>query len=108
MKINVEALRERSKYISENHHPKFPLVIWNYTKLCQFEKAWDDYTEQCRGLITTLDGEVVSRPFRKFYNINERPETTIAALPAVRPEVYEKVDGSLGISYFYQGVTAMI
>ena len=104
MKIDVEALRERSKYISEQHHPEFPLIIWNYTKLCQFEKAWDEYTLQCRGLITTEDGEIVARPFCKFFNLNERPETTLAALPSVRPEIYEKFDGSLGICYSYQGV----
>ncbi|MCC7371630.1 MAG: hypothetical protein IT306_24645 [Chloroflexi bacterium] len=43
----------------------------------------------------TRDGRIAGRPFRKFFNWGER-EVTIPDEPFV---AYEKMDGSLGISY---------
>lgn len=58
-------------------HPTLPLSIWNYSEKCQFTRAWDDITNQCRGLITDMDGKIVARSFNKFHNIEEgRHEAT--------------------------------
>lgn len=78
------------------------LAIYNYTPRCQFEKKWDDVTRACRGLIMRGD-EIVARPFPKFFNLNEQPETEVANLPAELPIVTEKFDGSLGILYQHDG-----
>ena len=75
------------------------LRIFNYSKVCQFDRKWDDVTIQCRGLIMRGD-EIVARPFRKFFNLGEVEETKIENLPAEMPQVTEKFDGSLGILYF--------
>jgi len=61
------------KLISEQIHPEDSNVrIFNYTQDCQFQKAWDDITMQCRGLIMNIQtDEIIARPFRKFFNYSE-------------------------------------
>lgn len=81
-------------------HPTLDLTIWNYTPKVQFERLWDDITLQCRGLVTNSEGRVVARPFRKFFNYEElKPED----IPNEEFEVFEKMDGSLGILFNYKG-----
>lgn len=72
------------------------LVLINYTDACQHARAWDEITTVCRGLILDpASGEVVARPFPKFFNWGEQDVTPVAG-PVV---VTEKVDGSMGILY---------
>jgi len=52
-------------------HPTLPLTIWNYTPAVQYGEKWDEVTLQCRGLVTGTEGNVVARPFKKFFNIEE-------------------------------------
>lgn len=77
-------------------HPTLPLTIWNYTEKVQFENLWDEVTLMCRGLVTDDKGNIVARPFKKFFNIEEGKYT-----PTKDFEVYEKMDGSLGIVFNY-------
>ena len=80
-------------------HPTLDLTIWNYSPKVQYERLWDDITMQCRGLVTNSKGEIVARPFKKFFNYEEhKPED----LPNESFEVYEKMDGSLGILFYYE------
>ena len=80
-------------------HPTKDLAIWNYSPKVQYEKLWDDITLQCRGLVTNSKGDIIARPFKKFFNYEEhKPED----LPNEYFEVYEKMDGSLGILFYYQ------
>jgi RNA ligase len=82
-------------------HPKFDLTIWNYSPKVQYERLWDDITMMCRGLVTNSKGDIVARPFKKFFNYEEhKPED----IPNEFFEVYEKMDGSLGILFQYEGV----
>ena len=56
-------------------HPTLDLTIWNYSPRVQYERLWDDITIQCRGLVTNTKGEIVARPFKKFFNYEEyKPE----------------------------------
>ena len=55
-------------YINMQMHPSAPLYIYNYSKMCQIDKMWNDTTEKCRGLIVDSNDNIISRPFRKFYN----------------------------------------
>jgi RNA ligase len=51
---------------------------------------------ECRGLIFGSDGNLMSRPFHKFFNINEREETQSHAVDMTRAHtVMEKMDGSM-------------
>lgn len=77
------------------------LTLYGYTQPCVYERAWDDITEQARGIVLDDEGNVVSRPFRKFFNLGERPETMIDALPAEVPELADKLDGSLVIVFWH-------
>jgi len=80
-------------------HPTLDLTIWNYSPKVQYEKLWDDITLQCRGLVTNSKGEIVARPFKKFFNYEEhKPED----IPNEDYVVYEKMDGSLGILFYYK------
>jgi len=85
--------------VSKQTHPRHDLTIWNYTPKVQYDRLWDDITIQCRGLVTNSKGEIVARPFKKFFNYEEhKPED----LPNEDFEVYEKMDGSLGILFNYE------
>ena len=80
-------------------HPTLDLTIWNYSPKVQYERLWDDITIQCRGLVTNSKGEIIARPFKKFFNYEEhKPED----IPNEHFEVYEKMDGSLGILFYYE------
>lgn len=75
------------------------LTIYDYTNQCMFDRAWDEFTMQARGLVLDDQGKVIARPFKKFFNVNERPETKFAALPAETPELSDKMDGSMIIVF---------
>jgi len=80
-------------------HPTLDLTIWNYSPKVQYERLWDDITIQCRGLVTNSKGVIVARPFKKFFNYEEhKPED----IPNENYVVYEKMDGSLGILFYYE------
>ena len=79
-------------------HPSLPLTIWNYTEKVQYENLWDEVTLMCRGLVTDNNGDIVATPFQKFFNIEEGKFE-----PTEKFEVYEKMDGSLGIVFWYRG-----
>jgi len=86
------------KYIDVQEHPTAPLFIYNYSQLAQYERNWNEWTLSCRGLILNDKNEVVARPFAKFFNIEEHQPNEI---PQENFEVYEKLDGSLGILYHW-------
>jgi RNA ligase len=92
----LQALREKG-LLKSARHPEFDLVIWNYSEHCQYKRLWSPVTMACRGLITDFEGNVVARPFGKFFNLGE---PACPKVPAGEPfEVTEKMDGSLGIGY---------
>lgn len=82
-----------------NHqHKDLDLTIYNYTQDVQFNKLWDSNTLQCRGLVMNSEGEVVARPFKKFFNWEELDDFH----PKGKMSVFEKLDGSLGILFSYK------
>jgi len=85
--------------VIKQDHPSLPLSIYNYSRECQYSKQWDDITLICRGLILDNEGNVVAKPFPKFFNYEEhKPEE----IPNESFRVYEKLDGSLGIVFHYE------
>ena len=93
--------------VSERKHPDVDLWIYNYTPKTQYSGAWDEYTLNARGLILDRDGNIHSKPFPKFFNLSEHlGGSTTLQLPPIPNEPYlitNKLDGSLGISYFIDG-----
>ncbi len=82
------------------------LFLLNYTDRAQYQQAWDAYPflVECRGTVVDTAGEVRAKPFRKFFNVGERPETRLERLAALgAPEVTHKLDGSMCVLYPYAG-----
>lgn len=104
MEVNKKILDEyvaSGKLISQVH-PTLPLTIYNYSQETQYERDWDSITLMCRGLVVdSMTGEVVARPFAKFFNWEE----VANEVPVKGDYVYvqEKMDGSLGILFNYKG-----
>ena len=91
-------------YILMNKHPEKDLWILNYSATAQYEKVWNEYTLMCRGLVVDADFNIVARPFGKFFNIEEHESPSLPDVPyGMKFEAFEKMDGSLGILFNYQG-----
>lgn len=76
------------------------LILFNYKSSAVYADRWNYFETVSRGLILNrATGDVVARPFDKFWNWGERGRTTDA--PLLR--VWEKIDGSLGILYRHKG-----
>jgi RNA ligase len=101
VKANVAELEKRVREKLVRKSQLAGLTIYNYTELAQYGKHWDEYIVQARGLIVDDSGEIVARPFPKFFNLGEGAAPT---LPDEPYQVFEKIDGSLGIWYHWQGV----
>lgn len=102
MKYDLEVLAD---YVSKGlvigqSHPTLPLAIFNYSRECQYSGMWDDITLNCRGLVLDTGGNVIAKPFPKFFNYEEH---TADEIPNENFEVFEKMDGSLGIFFHYAG-----
>jgi RNA ligase len=88
-------------YVRENFHPTLDLRIINYTEKAQYDNEWNKVTAQCRGLIVNSEGTVIARPFDKFLNYGQNPNDKL--LINERVIATDKMDGSLGILWSYQG-----
>jgi hypothetical protein len=94
--------------VETRRHNTLPLTIWCYSKKATYDSIWDEVTCKTRGLITHAHtGEIVARPFEKFFNINTSflPETSFASLAKepYPPFIQDKLDGSMGTYWSYQG-----
>jgi RNA ligase len=100
--MNITALQQliAEDYIKVQKHPTAPLYIYNYTPKTQYDRVWNELTLACRGLILDEEFNIVARPFGKFFNLGEMENQVIPNEPF---EVFEKLDGSLGILYWHEG-----
>lgn len=87
----------REGWLISQVHPTLDLTIYNYSQKTQYEGRWTPETLAARGLVLNSKGQVVARPFEKFFNASEVP----GQIPDLPFEVYEKMDGSLGIFFWY-------
>lgn len=101
--MNIQQLYQliEDGFVQRNKHPNHELYIYNYTAKAQYERVWNDITLACRGLIMNHNHEIVARPFAKFFNLGEMENQY---LPNETFEVFEKMDGSLGIVYFINDI----
>ena len=76
------------------------LEIFSYSKSCVYDGAWDKFTTMARGLILCpKEKRIIALVFPKFWNYGE----VSTKLPDLPFTVNEKIDGSLGIVFFYKG-----
>jgi RNA ligase len=72
------------------------LLIFNYTTRAQYAARWNFFEVVSRGLIINYrTGEIVARPFEKFFNWLEGGRHSRGHMVSVT----EKIDGSLGVLY---------
>lgn len=63
---------------------------------------------ECRGIIFDIEGRIMSRPFHKFFNVNEREETQTHRIDMTQPHVImEKMDGSMIRPILVNGVVRL-
>ena len=86
-------------YLEVQKHPEKALFIYNYSAKAQYDRVWNEITLACRGLIMNEFDELIARPFPKFFNLGEQENQII---PNENFEVFEKMDGSLGILYWIE------
>lgn len=87
------------KYVKVNQHPALDLFIYNYTEKTQFSQHWNSVTKKTRGLVVKGNGDVVARPFEKFFNFGELGSLEGQMSLDELVVVTDKMDGSLGILY---------
>jgi hypothetical protein len=88
-----------NKMVKVEKHPFLDLYIYNYTANTQFAWVWNDVTLNCRGLVADGEGNIVARPFKKFFSY----EQLNGVLPEGNFVVEEKMDGSMLIAFNYKG-----
>lgn len=81
------------------------LVQYNYSNKAQYEKYWNRHTKNNRGHIYEIEtGKLIAMSFPKFFNFSE---LTVGEQRYLSKNtdftVFEKMDGCLGICYFYNG-----
>lgn len=92
MKLNIQDFYNHPNVQSREWND---LVLFCYTRECQFDGLWDDVTMAARGIIfNKVTGEVVARPFIKFFNASELDGKTNLYELAKKPFVsLKKLDG---------------
>jgi RNA ligase len=93
-------------YVTRKRHPELPLSIYTYSRACQYENHWTPVTTRCRGLVVDdMDGRIIAHCLPKFFNHDQHGQGHDFAppLPDEPFEVFDKVDGSLGIVFHYAG-----
>jgi RNA ligase len=76
--------------------PPVDKVAGGSAKMREARKLTYAIRRECRGLIFAENGSIMSRPFHKFFNVNERPETEVRNVDLnKRHYIFEKLDGSM-------------
>jgi RNA ligase len=87
-------------------HPTLPLIGLNYTPVAHntlhnYPGGWTPAIRLCRGIVFDRFGNLVAKPFEKFFNHGEQPEST--DLPDGPFTATVKYDGHLGIVFEHGG-----
>jgi len=64
--------------VTVDFHPDIPVLLLNYTQVAhntlhEFPQGWTMPLRQCRGIIFDFAGNLVAKPFQKFFNYREHP-----------------------------------
>ena len=94
----LPAISGRDEFVVAN---KGPYTVINYNVAFNdtfplVEEINDAIRRECRGIIFGENGEIIARRLHKFFNLNERPETTHTAIDFDAPHIIlDKLDGSM-------------
>jgi hypothetical protein len=103
MKLDIKIINEyvEKGLLLKQKHPKYPLWVYNYSRTCQYTNAWDSITMMCRALVLDEEGNIMARPVSKFFNYSQLESVGLKA-PDETFDVYDKMDGSLIVAFYYQ------
>lgn len=94
----IEGMR-KSSYINEKEFGH--ISSFNFSKEAFYKGVWNSLTTKARGLfINTHTNQIVARSYDKFFNVGEKPETTLESLKQnlqFPVTAYVKENGFLGI-----------
>jgi len=99
----------QKKLVRKIDHPTLPLTISKYTKTAFHKRKWTEEVINSRGHVHDTNGNLVSCPFTKFFNLNEtmgtRKDHVVDLISSHyhEAEVHIKYNGHLGILFNYQG-----
>jgi predicted kinase/predicted phosphodiesterase len=95
----INSLR-KSKLVRESQLNDY-ISSFNFTRDSFFKSKWDELNIKARGLfLNTLNGEIITRSYDKFFNLNEKKETNIDVLPTkinYPLTCWHKYNGYLGL-----------
>ena len=108
---------EQVQVLVVEDHPADPLIVRppaeprnrvNRPDVEEDEEGWLSVAavrRECRGIIfDTATGDIIRRPFHKFFNVNERDETQDHRVDLSRPHaILEKLDGSMIAPFLVNG-----
>ncbi|MFK7001506.1 NUDIX domain-containing protein [Flavobacterium oreochromis] len=94
------SLLEQLNIVKKVKHPVYPIFLYNYTAKCKQFQFWNDTTLWCRGLVLDINGNIIARPFKKFFEEHQLYEEYKPSQNKVK--IYDKIDGALGIMFFYK------
>ena len=91
-------IAEREDYIVINYITQHPdsFADPNESGITEEEKRNRILRRDCRGIIFDKEGRVIRKPYHKFFNLNERPETEVNNIDWSKNFVIlDKLDGSM-------------
>lgn len=90
------------KRVSQNVSPCGNFILFNYNPETDFRNLWNDVNVWCRGIVFDLNtSELVAFPFKKFFNVGQKPEVMPDVLEKKgTPVIMTKEDGSLGVLFW--------
>lgn len=100
-------IADRINYFVANyrlyHHDMMPDP--NEPNITEEESNRRKILKECRGMIFDQNGNLISRRFHKFHNLNERPEYNPEAIDLLHPDarILVKEDGSMIAPYMLDG-----
>lgn len=112
MKFDLKLLNQYTKTTTVccEKHPDEELYLYGYYSdhITPLATVWDDVSIYCRGLILDRNGEIVERPFPKFWTYQQYlsqdtlllSENRIVRLPQGHFRILEKVDGTMTTLYW--------
>ena len=66
-----EYVKNNPKLVTMKETSTPGLFVVKYSRRVFFENLWNDFLEECRGLVVDADWNPVVRPFKKVYNFGE-------------------------------------
>lgn len=83
------------------------LSIFKYGRGCTYDFKWNDINMRCRGIVfDMLTGNIVARPFDKFFNIGEHPSVSADIIREKKQPFIatSKLDGTMVSIFHYNGL----